>query len=104
MKEQELLERIKQAVVAVEPGADVILYGSRARRDATEESDWDLLILVDGHVSQKRTDQIRHKLYKIEWETGEIISSIVRNRAQWNDYPYKAMSIHHNIELDGIFL
>jgi hypothetical protein len=30
----EFLERVKQAVHAVEPDADIVLYGSRARGDA----------------------------------------------------------------------
>jgi predicted nucleotidyltransferase len=44
----ELLERVKHAVHEVEPEADIVLYGSRARGDAHAESDWDFLILLDG--------------------------------------------------------
>jgi predicted nucleotidyltransferase len=45
MLRAELLERVKQAVHEVEPEADIVLYGSRARGDAHAESDWDFLIL-----------------------------------------------------------
>lgn len=47
MKREELLEQVKQAVHEIEPGAEIILYGSRARSDAQAESDWDFLILLD---------------------------------------------------------
>ena len=52
----ELLERVKHAVHEVEPEADIVLYGSRARGDAHAESDWDFLILLDGEVDDARTD------------------------------------------------
>ena len=41
-----LLRRCREAVWEVTPSATVILYGSRARGDATPESDYDLLVLV----------------------------------------------------------
>ncbi|MEW6352351.1 MAG: nucleotidyltransferase domain-containing protein [Thermodesulfobacteriota bacterium] len=66
----------------------MILYGSRSRGDAAAESDWDLLILVDGPVSDERTDRIRHRLHEVEWGAGEAISSIVRNREEWNGARY----------------
>jgi uncharacterized protein len=73
MNQEELLEQIKQAVREVEPGAEIILYGSRSRGGAALESDWGFVILVDGAMSDERTDRIRHRLYEIEWEFGEVI-------------------------------
>ncbi len=84
MKRAELLERVKQAVHEVEPEADIILYGSRARGDAHAESDWDFLILLNGVVDEARTDAIRHRLYDIEWDCGEVLCSVVRSRQEWN--------------------
>src|SRR5262245_28176925 len=50
MRREELLRRVKQAIHEVEPGAEVILYGSRVRGEAGYESDWDFLVPgeVDG--------------------------------------------------------
>jgi len=104
MKRDELIEQIRQAVHEVELEAEIILYGSRSRGDAVSESDWDLLILIDGPISDERTDRIRHRLYEIEWESGEVISSIVRNREEWNSDLYQAMPFHQRVQQEGIRL
>ena len=83
MQRAELLQRVKQAVHEVEREADIVLYGSRARGDAHAESDWDFLILLDGVVDDVRIDAIRHRLYDIEWDCGEVLCSIVRSRQEW---------------------
>ena len=104
MKRDELIEQIRQAVHEVELEAEIILYGSRSRGDAVSESDWDLLILIDGPISDERTDRIRHRLYEVEWESGEVISSIVRNREEWNSDLYQAMPFHQRVQQEGIRL
>jgi len=75
-----LLKQVKNAVREIERDAEILLYGSRAREDSIDQSDWDFLILLDGKVDDNRTDRIRHRLYEVEWETGEVISSIIRNK------------------------
>jgi len=104
MNRDELLRRVKDTIHEVEPGAEVILYPSRSRGDESSESDWDFLILVDGSVDDQRTDNIRHRLYEIEWELGEVLSSIVRDRTEWNSFPYRATPFHQKVEGEGILL
>lgn len=104
MNREELLEQIRQAVREVEPEAEIILYGSRSRGDAISKSDWDLLILVTGHLKDERIDRIRHRLYEVEWESGEVISSIIRNRDDWNSTSYRSMPFHKRVEQEGIRL
>lgn len=104
MKRNELIKQIRNAVREVEPDADIILYGSRSRGDAHSESDWDFLILVDGSINDERTDRIRHRLYEIEWESGEIISSIVRGREEWNSDLYQAVPFHQRVQREGMRL
>ena len=104
MNQKELLDQIKQTILEVEPEAEVIIYGSRSRQEAGPESDWDFLVLLDGNVEQKRIDNIRHRLYEIEWEHGEVISCIVRSREEWNSPLYQAMPFRQNVEREGIVL
>jgi len=104
MKREELITQIRQAVHEIEPESEIILYGSRSRGDALSDSDWDFLILVDGSTSDERTDRIRHRLYEIEWESGEVISSIVRNREEWNSDLYQTMPFHKRVQQEGMRL
>ena len=104
MKYEILIDSIKKSIFEIEPEAEIILYGSRARGDSTSESDWDFLILLEGAVDDNRTDKIRRRLYEIEWETGEILTSIIRNRRQWNSLPYAATPFHKNVEMDRVVL
>jgi predicted nucleotidyltransferase len=104
MIQKDLLKQVKNAVQEIEVEAEILFYGSRARGDSIDQSDWDFLILLDGKVDDKRTDRIRHRLYEVEWETGEVISSIIRNKKEWNSRPYRSMPIHIVIEREGISL
>lgn len=102
MNRDAFIEDIKKAIHELEPDAQIILYGSRSRKDSTTESDWDFLILVDGPVDDERTDRIRHRLYEIEWESGEVVSCIVRNRQQWHRPPYSGTPFYKNIVEEGV--
>jgi len=102
MNRDKLLAKVKKAVRELEPDAEIILYGSRARGDAAPDSDWDFLILLDGPVDHKRAMAIRHRLYELEWEYGEVLSSIIRSRDEWNSPRHRAMPFHIHVEKEGI--
>ncbi len=104
--DRELLQRVKRVVLAAEPGARVILYGSRARGDAAADSDWDLLVLLDGPVDHKRADAVRDHIYQLELSEDEcpVLSTIVRGKEEWNSPPYGAMPLHANVEREGLEL
>ncbi|WP_008312254.1 nucleotidyltransferase domain-containing protein [Leptolyngbya sp. PCC 6406] len=99
-----ILDQVKQIIHQIEPEAEIILYGSRARGDATPESDWDFLVLLDGPVDAKRTDHLRHALYELEWDIGEVLTSIIRNRMEWQTPRYQASAFYQFVQKDGIML
>ncbi len=104
MDRDTLSKQVKEAILEIEPAAEIVLYGSRARGDSDAESDWDFLVLVDGPADDDRVDRIRHRLYEIEWESGQVLSSIVRSREQWSSQPLNSTPFHRNVELEGIVL
>jgi predicted nucleotidyltransferase len=97
-----LLDKVKNAVKRIEPSAEIILYGSRAREDFHEGSDWDFLILVDGIVDAGRTDRVRHAIYDVELETNEILSSIIKSSQEWHSPKFRIIPLHENVDREGI--
>ena len=104
LADQELLERCREAVLRAEPSAEVVLYGSRARGDATVDSDYDLLVLVDGEGSLGREERVRDCLYPIELETGAVLTVHLETRQRWNSPLFCAMPFVQTVEREGIRL
>jgi predicted nucleotidyltransferase len=99
---QSVLQQCKKAIGSVLPDAELILYGSRARGDAKEHSDYDLLILTGQTPSLKLDKAVLDEIYPVELETGAMISFVIQNIADWNKPLYKAMPFHKNIDREGV--
>jgi len=99
-----LLARCRQAIRQAVPDADIILYGSRARGDAGEYSDYDLLVLVDQPISMALKDRILASIYPLELETEAMLTVVTYNRHQWESFPCREMPFHKNVERDGVIV
>lgn len=76
-------ELIKKNIFEIDPLAQIILFGSRARGDERIDSDWDLLILTDYPVSLNKEREFRNHLYDLELETGELFSLFAYSKVDW---------------------
>ncbi len=94
---------IKKQVREIDPLADIILYGSRARGDARPDSDWDILILVNSTADIETEKIFRHKLFDVELELGEAFSTFVYNKQEWNS-KYWMTPLYKNISNEGIMI
>ncbi len=97
-----LRTKIRNAVTQVEPSGRILLYGSRARGGAREDSDWDILILLDGRVDGARSQRVRRAVYEVEWETGEVLSTIVRSNDEWESALSRSTPLYRNVAKDAI--
>ncbi len=99
-----ILVRIKQLVNLAEPTATVIVYGSYARGQASDESDIDVLILVDSEkVTYNDEQRIKYPLYDLEFETGRIISPLILTRKDWETRHIET-PFYMNVKKDGVLL
>lgn len=104
MRRPKIVQRIKDALNQINPGAKTILYGSEARGDARRDSDIDLLILVDkDKIPVEEEKEIIGRLSDLSLETGIIISSIILPKSNWENRPFKT-PFYINVMNEGIVL
>ncbi len=102
MKRKDIVDRISKTIHRIAPTATVILYGSEARGDSRQDSDIDVLILLDGDKRDlKHEDEIAGELYDIELSTGTLISPMIMPRKQWEHRPFKT-PFYINVMNEGI--
>ena len=102
--EQQTLKRIKEIVLKQVPGAKVYLYGSRARGEAKQTSDWDLLILLSNDkITIDMERNVTYPLYDLEFEIGEVISPLVYSEKEWNE-KYKVTPFYAAVMQEGKLL
>ncbi len=85
MEYQQVIKNIKEVAMRVLPkGSTVYLYGSRARGDWHEDSDWDLLILLDK-PQRESSDWEKYAWPFIEksMDWNEDISARTFTKEQW---------------------
>ncbi len=100
----EVPQAVKTAVLEIEPGADVILFGSRARGDARPDSDWDFLVLVDGVVEYQREHRVWDRMADLQLDLPEqpLVTALVVSRAEWETNRHSAL--RHWVEAEGLWL
>ena len=98
------MQLIKDSVRSTAPQATLILYGSYARGDYNEDSDIDLLILIDKEkITRDDKIKITYPLYDIELENGILISPKVYSKKFWQT-EHKVTPFYENVNREGIVL
>jgi len=102
--EESIQEQIKEVIHDIDDSATAILFGSRATGKARNDSDWDVLILLDrATVSLKDEQVFRHKLYDLELKIGQAISTFVYSLTDWNT-KMSGTPLFKNIQREGLIL
>lgn len=100
----QIINQIKNSVKTIDPDVVIILYGSYARGDNREDSDIDLLLLLDQEeINRNDEKKFKYPLYDIEFNTGILISPIVISKKAW-EQKHRVTPFYENIEKEGIIL
>ena len=99
-----VFEKIKALVQQVAPkGSLVIMFGSRARGDAQQDSDWDILIVLPKKsLVQADYDEVSYPLVELGWELNEQINPIMYTKQEWD--ASRITPFYHNVIADAITL
>jgi predicted nucleotidyltransferase len=80
--------------------AKIVLYGSRARGDAREDSDWDVAVFIKGRPTSKDRSILSHISFDLMMETGAHVQAFPFPIKRENS-PY---SFYTNVRTDGVTL
>lgn len=105
MSEKEtILSSIRALGAKVLPkGARLILFGSQARNDAHEDSDWDLLILLnDKQLNNDTFGAYAYPFVELGWEYGTYFSPKIYTYLEWAKR--KGTLFYDNVNREGMAL
>ena len=99
-----ILDSIKVLGSKVLPkSARLILFGSQARNDAHEESDWDLLILLKNrHPNEDVFGSYAYPFVELGWEYGTYFSPKIYTYSEWDER--KGSPFYENISKEGVVI
>ena len=84
------------------PGSKLWLYGSRARGEAREDSDWDLLVLLDKPELELKDYALAYPFHAMGADLGEYISPVIYAKKEWEAQSF--LPFYKNVERDKIEL
>ena len=103
MGKGQILEKIKQLASVVLPkGSSLWLYGSHARGDFHDDSDWDLLILLDKSKITSQDYDLTYSFRELGWNLGAEITPHIYSKSQWSKWTF--LPFYKNVEQDKIIL
>ena len=94
------IKRVAQQTLP--PKSSVILFGSRARGDAHEHSDWDLLIFIDKPSLSCTDYNLAYPFRELGWDLDEEISPQIYSRQEWKNNSFTPF--YKNVEHDKVVL
>lgn len=104
MSSANMIEKIRSVAREVLPEhSKLYLYGSRARGDAHEGSDWDLLILLDKpSITTEDENHIAYPFVVAGWKNDAAISPQLYTFSEWEARSFTPY--YKNVEHDKLLI
>ncbi len=96
-----ILKAFAERVKSLYSGAHVRAFGSRARGDATWESDYDVLVLLP-EVNEIAEKAIRDIAWEIGFTNDRVITTIIMELYQFEHGPMAESTLVKNILREGV--
>ncbi len=80
-----------------------ILFGSRARGDARQDSDWDVLVLLGkDRITASDQDSVAYPIHEIGWEIDEMVNPVMYTMREWESK--RGTPFYENVMREGVAL
>jgi uncharacterized protein len=100
-EEWKALAEIKRRVAEAFAVEQFVIYGSKARGDAVEGSDVDLLVVTRESMSYARKRAVTGIVFEVNLAHGTNFSALVQDGRLWGSRLYRFLPLHQNIEREG---
>jgi predicted nucleotidyltransferase len=101
-RDRKILERFKRRLVERLSLNRVVLFGSRARGDADEYSDMDVLVVLNEPVDGRAREYVSNAAWEAGFEQGVVVVPITVSRAEWEDGPERSSLLAIAVAEEGI--
>lgn len=104
MSQKDIIQGMRELASAVLPaGAEALLFGSRARGDARADSDWDVLILINGErATGNDFDKYAYPFVNYGWSVGVQINPLIYSFSDWDRR--RITPFYKNVQAEGVSL
>ena len=104
MSSKDIIQGMRALASEVLPkGADAILFGSRARGDARQDSDWDILILIrGGKATGEDFERFAYPFVDYGWSVGQRINPLIYSYNDWNKRNFTPF--YKSVQSEGVSL
>ncbi len=101
---EKLFDGVRTIIGGIAPlKGKAILFGSRARGDAKETSDWDILVLLDKErITSDDMNEISYPIRELGWELDEMVNPIMYSIKDWQRK--SGTPFYKNVMAEGITL
>lgn len=103
-RNRQVLHELKTMARMTAPkDSQMLLFGSRARGEANEHSDWDILIVLPKkQLVQKDYDEVSYPFVELGWKLNERVNPIMYTKDEWD--ANSITPFYDNVIRDGINL
>lgn len=101
MTHEQVIKAMGDKLRSIDPNAKAYLFGSRARGDARDDSDWDVLILLDKpRVTLEDYNKYSYPLWELGWDYDELINTVIFTEKEWKENTFTLFN--HNVKAEAI--
>jgi len=83
----------------------IILFGSRAKGEAKEDSDWDFFIVINEEIDFKTKKEILSSIYKkLVEELNDDFEIVITSLRKFNEAKNVVGTLSYEVEKDGMLV
>lgn len=100
--EKQVLETFKVLLLKRISLYKMILFGSRARGDASLYSDMDVVVITEKTLNDQDMDYISDCAWEAGFEHGIVVVPVVFSKDEWENSPERYSLLAKAVEMEGV--